>query len=56
MRLVTNTECIGDALGHRDAIRLIAKAGFDGIDGRLDAFPIHQIIDIGIVHIVFGRK
>ena len=32
MRLVTNTECIGDALGHRDAIRLIAKAGFDGID------------------------
>ena len=32
MRLVTNTEGMAEALGHREAVRLIAEAGFDGVD------------------------
>ena len=32
MRLVTNTEGLADALGHKQAIELIAQAGFDGVD------------------------
>lgn len=32
MRLVTNTEGLADALGHAQAVRLIAEAGFNGVD------------------------
>lgn len=32
MRLVTNTEVFAPVLGHKETIRLIARAGFDAID------------------------
>lgn len=32
MRLVTNTEWLADNIGHSQTLKLIAKAGFDGVD------------------------
>jgi hypothetical protein len=32
MKLVINTEVMTDQLSHADTLRLIADAGFDGVD------------------------
>ena len=32
MKLVINTEVMTNALSHAEVIRLIAEAGFDGVD------------------------